>query len=94
MLFSYCLLILIVGLYPFEFKSLCIANKINWLVNKNGIQISPCHEIASEEPPIEFFKSFIDAKGLTIEVYLTVDDIGQKEEKIGTSYMAFVERKI
>jgi hypothetical protein len=77
MLFFYCLLILIVGLYPFEFKSLCITNKINWLADKNGIQISTCHEIASEEPPIELFKSFINAEGLTIEVYIAVDDIDQ-----------------
>jgi VanZ family protein len=46
-------------------------------LDKNGIQISPCHEIASEEPPTEIFKSFMDAKGFTIEVYIAVDDIGQ-----------------
>jgi VanZ family protein len=77
LLFFYCFLILIVGLYPFEFKSLCFSNKINWLSDKSGIQISPCHEVASEEPPTEFFKSFIDAKGFTIEVYIAVDDIEQ-----------------
>jgi hypothetical protein len=77
MLFFYCLLILIVGLYPFEFIKLCMINRINWLPDSNGIQISPCHEVASEEPPTEFFKSFIDAKGFTIEVYIAVDDIEQ-----------------
>ena len=77
LLFFYCLLLLIFGLHPFEFKSLCITNKINWLADKNGIQISPCHEIASEEPSKELYKSFIDAKGFTIEVFISVDDIDQ-----------------
>jgi len=77
LLFLYCLLLLIFGLYPFEFKSLCITNKINWLADKTGIQISPCREIASKEPPKELSKSFIDAKGFTIEVYISVDDIEQ-----------------
>lgn len=76
-LFFYFVSLLILGLYPFEFKSLCLSNKINWLSDKTGIQILPCHEIASEEPATGFFKSFVDAKGLTIEVYLTVDDIEQ-----------------
>jgi len=77
MLFFYCLLILIVGLYPFEFVKLCITNRINWLSDGNGIQISPCCEVSSAEPPIELFKSFTNAAGLTIEVYMAVDDIDQ-----------------
>ena len=76
-LFFYCLLILIVGLYPFEFIKLCILNRINWLSDSNGIQISPCNEVSSAEPPIELFRSFINAEGLTIEVYIAVDDIDQ-----------------
>jgi VanZ family protein len=77
MLLFYCLLLLLVGLYPFEFIKLCFINRINWLPDSNGIQIWPCHEVASEEPPIELFKSFINAKGFTVEVYITVDDIEQ-----------------
>jgi len=76
-LFFYFGSLLILGLYPFEFKSLCLSNQIYWLLDKNGIQISPCHEIASKEPPTEIFKSFMDAKGFTIEVVISVDDIGQ-----------------
>ncbi len=76
-LFLYCLLILIVGLYPFEFIKLCIINRINWLSDSNGIQISPCYEVSSAEHPIELFNSFINAEGLTIEAYIAVNDIDQ-----------------
>ena len=54
-----------------------MSNQIYWLVDKNGIQISPCYEVASEEPPTEIFKSFMDAKGFTIEVIIAIDDIDQ-----------------
>ena len=76
-LFFYFLSILIFGLYPFKFKNLCFTNKIDWLADKNGIQILPCHEVASDEPPTEFFNSFVDAKGFTVEVYITADNIEQ-----------------
>jgi VanZ family protein len=77
MLLFYFISLLILGLYPFEFKSICLSNQIYWLEDKNGIWISPCYEVASEKPPTEIFQSFVDAKGFTIEVYITIDDIDQ-----------------
>ena len=77
LLFFYFVSLLILGLYPFEFRNLCLSNQIYWLADKNGIQISPCYEVASEEPPTEVFKSFMNTKGFTIEVLVTIDDIDQ-----------------
>ena len=64
--------------FDFDFPLQTKENDVKWLSNSNGIELQSVGSIQSKEQPNKLYKSLVNGDGITLEIWLSSENILQQ----------------